>query len=588
MMGSNRSVSRLLASGLLVAGVACGSDGPTARGLGPPALVRIVPNPVTVLVSGSIQLAAVVQDASGRTIPGVPVSWSVADSATATVTPAGRLTGRAVGSTTVTAAAGAVSGQAAVTVTAVSPTTLHPDLVTYLGGALLDVARDVSGDAAGNVVLGGSTESPNFPTTQGSYDPTFNTGGTNLMDGWLVKLTPGGSEAWGTFLGGPNFERIYALELDAQGAVYVAGRAGAGFPVTAGAFQTAFAGGPPSPAYGQQDGFVCKMAADGASRVWCSYFGVADGGILRDIAVDANGDVYVAGGTSLGGFPAAWFSNAYQPAKKAGEDVIVAKIKGDGSQVLWATYLGGSGDEGAGPVVRVDPQGNVIVLTTTTSTDLPTVNAAQPSPGGGSDLYLFKLDPTGHALIYATYLGGSGTEGNETHELAVDAQGNAVVAIGSTSTNIATTAGAYQPSFGGGPRDIVVWKISPAGAKLACTYLGGSGAEGGVEGVATDPLGNVYLAVTSSSTNYPVTAPGAPARGFDAIPTVLSADLTQLLFAQRFGGSGDEQTRSAAVDSQGRFYVVGQTPSTDLGTLNAPQPGFGGGGSDAFLIRLVP
>ncbi len=572
----------------LAAALACGSDGPTGAGAGTPASVTVVPDPITLLISSSLQLTAVVRDSLGRTIAGASVAWSVGDSATASITRTGRLTGKAVGTTTVTATAGPASGQATVNVTAASPATLHPDLVTYLGGSLLDVARDVFGDDAGNVVLGGSTESLNFPTTSGSYDPSFNTGGTNLMDGWLVKLAPNGTEAWGTFLGGPNFERIYALELDAQGAVYVAGRGGAGFPVTTGAFQTTFAGGPVSPAYGQQDGFVCKMAASGTSRVWCSYFGVADDGILRDIAVDANGDAYVAGGTDLGGFPAAWFTNAYQPVKKAGQDLIVAKIKGDGSQVLWASYLGGSGDEGAGPVVRVDAQGNVIVLTTTTSTDLPTVNAAQPSPGGGGDLYLFKLDPTGHTLLYATYLGGSGAEGNETHELAVDPQGNAIVAIGSTSTNIATTAGAYQPSFRGGTRDIVVWKISPAGTKLACTYLGGSGAEAGVEGVATDSQGNVYLAVTSSSADYPVTASGAPARGFDAIPTVLSANLSQLLFAQRFGGSGYEQTRGAAVDSQGRFYVVGQTASNDFATVNAPQPSFGGGGSDAFLIRLVP
>jgi hypothetical protein len=298
---------------------------------------------------------------------------------------------------------------------------------SYFGGTDEDIARDVELEGAGNIYACGNTHSVDFPVTTGAYSTTFNPANGNVADAWVAKFTPTGQLIWSTYLGGPNYERCYALELDPQGNVIVAGRGGPGMPVTPGAFQTTF-GGSPVTTYGQQDGFVCKLNPTGSALMFCSYFGTSDAEIIRDVAVDDAGDIYVAAGSRNGGFPAAWFTNAFQKQKAPGLDVIVAKIKSDGSQVLWATYLGGNNDESGAPTLRVDGSRNVFVLSSTSSTNLPTPNGYDASYGGGVDLYLAKLSANGSSLLFGTYLGGSRAETSETHGLALDHQGNIFVA----------------------------------------------------------------------------------------------------------------------------------------------------------------
>src|SRR4030095_6219416 len=118
----------------------------------------------------------------------------------------------------------------------------------------------------------------------------------------VMKLRPNGQVIWAGLLGGPGHDRAYAVEVDAQGSIYIAGRAGTAFPVTAGAFQTTFMGGS-TPLYGTQDGFVCKIAGDASRVIFCSYFGASDERIVRDIAVDQSGNMYLASGYTSGTYP---------------------------------------------------------------------------------------------------------------------------------------------------------------------------------------------------------------------------------------------------------------------------------------------
>src|SRR5688572_23113435 len=119
---------------------------------------------------------------------------------------------------------------------------------SYLGGGQYEVVRDIATDAAGNAYLTGGTESSNFPTTPGALQRVANPGSPenntlDRLDAFIVKMDPNGNIVWSTLLGGPNYDRAYGIVVDAQGFVYVAGRAGRGFPVTPGAFQTTFQGG---------------------------------------------------------------------------------------------------------------------------------------------------------------------------------------------------------------------------------------------------------------------------------------------------------------------------------------------------------
>jgi len=477
--------------------------------------------------------------------------------------------------------------------TANGPPTLPPPPVndslmvqftTYLGGGGDDMGRDVATDAQDNVFVVGNTTSASFPVSPGSYDAIYDGSGTYPSDAFIVHLTPTGTRLWGTFLGGPEFERAYAVEVDDQGSIYVAGRAGAGFPVSPGALQTVFAGGYAGPEYGDQDGFLCKFSPDGLTRIFCTYFGNDDVVPIRDIDVDANHDIYIISSDSTGNYPSSWFANAFQKTLAGGRDVLVAKIKADGSQVLWATYLGGSGVEGNTNSIRVTPTG-VFVSTFTRSPDMPTPGGFDHALGGTSDVYVAKLSLDGSTLLYGTYVGGSGREDSETHQLWVDAQGYAVVVGPTTSTDLPVTTTAFQKQLHG-PSDAFICRITPTGGLAALTYLGGSGAEG-AEGVTTDSRGHIYLTGGTQSSDFPTNVPGLPGAAQDAYLSEFTPDLSQLVYSMRVGGSGDERGRSVIVSATGKVYITGITTSGNLPTSNALQANFGGP-PDGFLVGLSP
>ena len=596
---------------MVIACSSCGSDGTTPLQNVPVASVSVSPNPASVAAGATTVLSAAPEDASGNPLSGRAVTWSSSDESKATVS-GGVVTGVAVGTAMITATSEGQQGSATVNVTdggggggGGAGNLLAVSFSTYLGGSSFEHVRDVTTDAAGNIYVVGGTQSDDFPVTPGAYQTTHNPGtpdaaGIQGWDAFVMKLSPTGSIIWSTFIGGRNYERAYAVEVDAQGYVYVAGRAGNGFPVTAGAFQTAFQGGQEATHYGPQDGFVCKLNPTGTAMVFCSYFGTSDPNIVRDLDIDAAGDIYLAASVSSGGLPSAWFTNGYKKTYTGGHDAVLAKIKGDGSQVLWATYVGGGADEGHGEnSVRLDPSGNVIFLISTGSAGLPTPNGFDASLGGSSDLYVAKFSSTGANLLMASYIGGSGSDFTETHALEVDGQGNIYAAAMTTSTDFPTTTGAYQRTYGGSggggtgggtnyPGDAFVTKISPSGALLASTYLGGRYGDG-AEGIGLDAQGNVYVTGAAFSDNFPSTTGPYQGRGgsADAFVSKLSPDLGQLIFSMRIGGSGGDSGRSAHVDAEGNMYIGGEVGSSNWPTMNAVDGSYGGG-ADSFLVKLIP
>ncbi len=418
------------------------------------------------------------------------------------------------------------------------------------------------------------------------------------MDVYVAKISPSGSLIWSTFIGGPNYDRAYAIELDPSGNVVVGGRAGRNFPVTGGAFQTTFQGHNTGALYGEQNAFVCKLAPNGASLRWCSYEGPFD--MNRDIAVDSAGNVYGVSNYNPadGGGPinTSWFAGAYQPVTRGDNDGVVIKIKADGTQVLWATFLGGSGYDSGTPSIRVDGSGNPYVLLYTNSADIPTtVGAYDRTYNGGGDLYLAKLSSTGSSLTFGTYFGGSSSEFSETHGLALDPAGNAYIAATTRSTDMPTTLSAFDRSYNGSggsgtnyPGDAFIAKISSTGASLiASTYLGGSDGEG-LEGVAIDGSGNVYVAGASFSTNLPTTGNAFQTLNSgqsDFFVAKLSGDLRQLLFSSFAGGSATDYGRSVYTDGMGNFYLVGMSNSIDFPLLS-PLQTLLRGAEDGILVKF--
>ncbi|MCC9605128.1 S-layer protein [Blastopirellula sp. JC732] len=462
---------------------------------------------------------------------------------------------------------------------------------TYLGGKNWEHARDICVDQAGNVYVVGGTVSDDFPTTEQAFQRKQDKTGDKVSSGgycdaFVCKFSPEGRLLWSTLLGGPNYDRAYAVEVGVDGSVYVAERGGPGFPVTEGAFQTTFQGAKQS-IYGMQNGFVVKLKPDGSDLDWAAYVGT--NWLCRDLAIDETGDVYLPldfiGSGPMP--PASWFGSAYQKQPSGGAEVGALKVAGDGKSVLWATWFGGSKDEVANCGIRVDPEKNVFLNFTTDSPDVPTTDGAHDRTHHGKhDAFIAKLSPDGRKLIYGTYFGGSGEEeGNSTHNLAVDSSGNAYLATSTTSHDLPVTRGAFQAKHAGGERDVVVAKFSPAGALIGCTYIGGT-ANDGIDGVDSDDQGNVFFTGSTSSRDFPTTDGALQAElsvPDDAILVVLSADFAQLNFSTLMGGSNYDSGRCGCLDQQGNLYVSGSVNGPGWPLKNAYQPQFAGGGGGQEL-----
>jgi hypothetical protein len=298
----------------------------------------------------------------------------------------------------------------------------------------------------------------------------------------------------------------------------------------------------------------------------------------------------VTGGTSSTNFPTT--AGAFQSIYGGGSmDAFVTKLDPTGAALGYSTYLGGSGEEfqfKAG--IAVDTNGNAYVTGPTSSTDFPTTAGAfQPAYGGGPfDAFVTKLDAAGSALVYSTYLGGSGNESRFDHALALDTDGNAYVAGATSSTDFPTTAGAFQSTYGGGFSDAFVTKLDPAGSSLVySTYLGGIDDDRGL-GIAVDAAGNAYVTGSTLSENFPTagafdtTHDGSPCSAFctsDAFVTKLNPTGTGLVYSSFLGGNGNDSGNGTL--SENFPTTVGAFDTTYGSPRPAPSS------ADAFVAKIM-
>ena len=302
------------------------------------------------------------------------------------------------------------------------------------------------------------------------------------------------------------------------------------------------------------------------------------------VAVDSTGAAYIAGFTDSYSFPTA---NPAQNYNAGSTDVFVAKLNASGNGLEYCTYLGGSGDDRAYGIA-VDRTGAAYIAGSTTSTNFPVWRAYQSRLAGGRDAFVAKLNPAGNALVYSTYLGGSGTD--TANGIAVDASGYAYV-VGDTNSINFPASGIERGLRGG--QDAFVAKLAADGSRLVySTYLGGSNDDHGAA-IAVDSATTVYLTGSTWSTDFPVVNAFQPrlAGGQDAFVARLSADGNTLLFATYLGGtlgtmSYPETGQAIALDGQGSAYVAGTTSSADFPVLHPVQASLRGF-LDAFVSKLT-
>ena len=447
---------------------------------------------------------------------------------------------------------------------------------------------------------------------------------------------------YSSYLGGGGWEDGEDIAVDAAGNAYVTGFTdSADFPTAKGRQATAGGSG---------DVFVAKFNAAGTALAYSTYIGGSGRDMGLGIAVDARGNAYVTGYTESPNFPTA---AALQPASAGGpagayRDVFVSKLNASGSALVYSTYLGGA-DEDFGIAIAVDATGHACVTGETRSSNFPTLSPRQGAHGGGVDVFISKFNTAGSALVYSTYLGGSGLDSGQA--IAVDGTGNAYVAGYTTSSNFPTstplqatnagaidgfvaklnaagnawlyrtylggnhgdavfaiavdatgaaylagqtassnfpTAAALQPAHAGGINDAFVSKLDAAGRALTySTYLGGNGDFESGNGIAVDRVGNAYVTGTTDSTNFPTAARTLGNQpADDAFVTQLNAAGSALIYSTYLGGASVDSGRGIALDAAGNSYVVGDTESVDFPTVH-PVQAANAGSSDGWVTKIA-
>ena len=249
----------------------------------------------------------------------------------------------------------------------------------------------------------------------------------------------------------------------------------------------------------------------------------------------------------------------------------------------YSTFLGGTGND-SGSGIAVDSSGNAYITGTTESADFPTQSPISASLAGRTDAFVAKVNPSGSALVYCTYLGGNQTD--QGTAIAVDSAGDAYVTGSTSSGDFPATSGVLQPTLAGGQTDAFVAKLNPAGDTLTyATYLGGTGTDV-ANGIALDASGNAYVAGNTTSTDFPTASPvqAANAGQADAFLSKIKPDGSGLVYSTYLGGSGGDSGQGVAVDSSGNAYVAGFTLSTDFPTAS-PSQATNAGSADAFVAK---
>jgi hypothetical protein len=479
---------------------------------------------------------------------------------------------------------------------------IDPVLVysTYLGGSGFDAGTGIALDAAGNIYVTGTTQSTNFPL----QNPYQDHRASIYNQVFVTKFNPQGNALiYSTYLGGADGvqgegmgeQYCNALAVDKNGCAYVTGYT----------YSTNFPTKYPYQAdhQGNQCIFVTKFNAQGNDLVYSTYLGQGGNNRAMSIAVDQNGNAYLAG-QSEGDFPTT--ASAYQPVYGGGGgDAVVAKFNADGSDLMYATFLGGAEFDG-GVAIAVDNSGNAYVTGYTTvndSSNFPTTaGVTQPTPVGSlysRDAFVTKLNADGSGLVYSTFLGGTTIYGGGNtygHGIAVDAAGHAYVTGNTDATSNFPIKNAAQPTPGGGHyqnTDAFVTAYNPTATDyLFSTYLGGSTYDmGAAIAVFTNSGGNSYIHVTgeTQSLNFPTKYPIQASLYLgqcDAFVSKVDVATGALVFSTYLGGTGLDHGSAIATDKFGNAYLAGYTQSANFPTRNAYQPNSGGGGQDAFVAKI--
>ena len=404
----------------------------------------------------------------------------------------------------------------------------------------------------------------------GSYNPNY----PLIIDPALL---------YGSYLGGSGGESLVKIALDSSGNIYMTGAtSSANFPATSGAYLTSRPG--------STSIYIAKLNSAGSAMVYGTYLGGTNVDSVSGMAVDSNGAAYLIGLVGSTDFPTT--AGAFDTTFSTTIDCYVTKLNAAGSGLDYSTLLGGDNNAETCNNIAVDSSGNAYVVGSTFSSDFPLQNPIDSSLSG-SNGFVTKLNSTGSALEYSTFLGGSNILGGFTgaldfaFDIVVDSDGNAYV-VGDTAATDFPLASPLQSTLNNSYAGFIT-KINPAGTSiLFSSYLDGNDTDF-CRDVAIDSNRNIYVACRTLSLDFHTTTGAFQTTnggGQDVAIVAIRSDFSDYLFSTYLGGSGTDTAADLEVDSNGNIFVVGSTTSSNFPT-DRPYQSAISGAQDGFIAQFT-
>jgi hypothetical protein len=319
---------------------------------------------------------------------------------------------------------------------------------TYIGGTDSEVGYGIAIDNSGNAYITGWTGSTDYDITSGTFQTTY---GGGSSDAFVTKLNSMGTALiYSTYIGGSSHDEGRSIAIDNSGNAYITGETwSTDYDITPGAFQTTYGG--------DWDVFVTQLNSMGNSLIYSTYIGGSNTDQGWGIAIDTSGNAYITGYTSSTDYDIT--PGTFQTSNGGSGDVFVTKLNSTGTGLIYSTYIGGSSSD-VGFDIDLDGSGNAFITGYTNSTNYDITPGAFQTTNEGGDSFVSKLNSTGTALIYSTYIGGSSNDYGQG--IIVDGSGNAYITGWTNSTDYDITSGAFQTA-NGGSKDVFVTKINLGG-----------------------------------------------------------------------------------------------------------------------------